>query len=78
MAKEYDNTNTFRLFKEDEEEGSNKPQFTGIIDVDGKELRLAAWVKKTQQGKTWLSGRVSELQKKPAPKAEPQSEEVPF
>mgnify|MGYP003627622456 CR=1 FL=1 len=64
MAKEYDNTNTFRLFKEDVEEG--------------KELRLAAWVKKTQQGKTWLSGRVSELQKKPAPKAEPQSEEVPF
>jgi len=75
MAKEYDNTNTFRLFKEDVDSESNKPGFTGVINVDGKELRLAAWVKKSQGGRTWLSGRVSELQSK---SAEPATEESPF
>ena len=38
-------------------------------------MRLAAWVKKSQKGRTWLSGQVSELQKKTA---EPVAEESPF
>ena len=64
---EYDNTNTFVLFLDEElEEGSNKPADTGKIELEGgKELRLAAWrrVSKTT-GKKFLSGQVSEFQPK--------------
>ena len=46
MSKEYDNTNTFVLFKQDVDEGSNKPLFTGTANMGGKEMRAAVWVNK--------------------------------
>ena len=35
MAKEYDETNTFKLFVQDVEEGSKKPNLTGEINIEG-------------------------------------------
>lgn len=79
MANEkYDNTNTFVLFKQDVEQGSKKPLFTGTINIDGKEKRIAAWVNKDAKGGTRLNGNISEFQKKEEAKPEPVSEEVPF
>jgi len=78
MSKEYDNTNTFVLFKQDVEEGSNKPLFTGTANMDGKEKRAAVWVNKDAKGNTRLSGKFSEFQKKEEAKTAPASEEVPF
>ena len=75
MSKEYDETNTFKLFKQDVPEGSNKPNLTGEINIDGKVMRLAGWSKKSAKGTNWVSGKLSELQKKTPEKAD---DEAPF
>ena len=73
MAAEYDETNTFKLFLQEKEEGSKKPDLTGRINIGSKVMRLAAWKKKSKKGQTWLSGQVSEMQTK-----EQVKEEIPF
>jgi hypothetical protein len=80
MSKEYDNTNTFVLFKQDVDEGSNKPLFTGTANMGGKEMRAAVWVNKDAKGNTRLNGKFSEFQPKEGAKSAPApaSEEVPF
>ena len=40
MAEQYDNNNTFVLFKNDQGDNPKRPTHTGTITVDGKELRF--------------------------------------
>lgn len=69
---EYDNTNSGVLFKNDKATNDRAPQFTGKINVGGKEFRLAAWVKEGKNGK-FFSLNVSEFEnKEPKPKPAPQ------
>jgi len=75
MAKQYDETNTFKLFVQDVEEGSKKPNLTGEINIDGKVMRLAGWTKVSEKGTKWVSGQLSEKQEK---NAEPAKVEAPF
>jgi hypothetical protein len=60
---DYDNTNTFVLFKNDKDGNEARPDYTGTVELEGgKKLRLAAWVKTPKSGgEDFLSGRVSEL-----------------
>lgn len=51
MAKEYDNTNTGVLFKNDRKENDRQPDYQGSINVDGKEFYLSAWIKSGKNGK---------------------------
>lgn len=62
MAEGYDNTNRGVLFKNDrKEEGDNKPNYTGEINVDGVDKRLAAWIRDSKDGsKRFLSIAVNE------------------
>jgi hypothetical protein len=62
---EYDNTNRGALFKELDKQSDKHPDYTGKINVDGKELRLAAWIKDGKSGK-FMSLSVSEF-KAPQP-----------
>lgn len=64
---EYDNTNRGVLFKNDKKESDKHPDYTGKINFDGKDMRLAAWIKEGQNGK-FMSLTVSEFQKQEAPK----------
>jgi hypothetical protein len=75
MSKQYDDTDTFVIFKQDVEEGSNKPVFTGTINVGGKAKRLAGWVNKDSKGQVRINGKVSDFETKSAPKV---AEESPF
>ncbi len=59
---DYDDTNTWVLFKADKQGNENRPDYTGKINIEGRELRLAAWVKTSKSGKKFFSGRVSEFQ----------------
>ncbi len=52
---EYDNTNRGVLFKNDRKETDNHPDYTGNINVGGREFWLSAWIKQAKSGKKFLS-----------------------
>jgi len=63
---DYDNTNRFTLFKNDKQGNESRPDYTGSINVDGRELKLSAWIKKSKDGtKTFMSGTVQEPYNQP-------------
>lgn len=90
MKTEYPNSGI--LFKNDRKESDKHPDYTGTINVDGKDFWLSAWVKQGNKGK-FLSLSLKEKEwkgpkmdgekpaEKPAAKAEPvidYSDEIPF
>ena len=72
---EYDNTNSFALFKNDKGDNPKRPDYTGNLNVDGIEFRISGWIREGQNGK-FISGQV---QLKELKKSEATTEEdVPF
>lgn len=73
MGKEYDNTNSGTLFKNDTEGKSDKfPPYGGSLNVGGVDYWISAWVKDGQKGKFFsLAVKPKEARedgpKKPAP-----------
>ena len=58
---EYDNTNTGVLFRNETSTPENKqPYMTGKLNVEGKDLQLAGWMKESKNGKKFLSLKVQE------------------
>lgn len=82
---EYDNRNTFTLFRNTKKrDGKNDPDFNGTFtDKDGKEHWISAWSKTPKSGgDKFLSGNVKV---KDAPRSQPQvrqtemvSDDIPF
>lgn len=62
---EYDNTNTFALFKHDKNGNEKAPDYSGKINVNGQEMQIAAWIREGKKGK-FMSGKISEFQNKTA------------
>ncbi len=53
--------NTAALFKEEEKKNEKGPDYTGMGLIEGKELRLAAWINEAKNsGKKYLSIAFSE------------------
>jgi hypothetical protein len=53
----------FRNEKKDPE--SKQPDYTGVVKVDGRDRRLAAWIKTgSKSGNVYLSLKVSEFEEK--------------
>jgi uncharacterized protein (DUF736 family) len=70
MKTEYDNTNKGALFRDaNKAEGSKNPDYTGTLNVNGKEYRLAGWLRESQRVGKFLSLKISE----PRPNAKPSS-----
>jgi len=46
MNKQYDNTNRGQIWPNDRKETENHPDFTGSLNVDGKEFWVSAWKRK--------------------------------
>lgn len=64
---EYDNTNKGVLFRDNEKgEGTKKPDYTGKLNVNGKDYRLAGWLRESKTGGKFLSLAISE----PKPKSD--------
>ena len=59
---EFDNTNRGVLFTNDKGDNENRPDYTGKINIDGTEKRLAAWVKNSDKVGDFLSIVVSDFQ----------------
>jgi hypothetical protein len=52
-------------------EGSNKPRVRGEINVGGKIMEIAMWVKKSANGNTYYSLALKDSQPKQDKKSEP-------
>lgn len=67
---EYDNTNSGILFKHDKKGNDKAPDYSGKINVNGEEMRLAAWVREGKAGK-FMSLKVTPQEKNNVPKPAP-------
>jgi hypothetical protein len=75
---DYENSGV--LFKNDKKGNERSPDYSGKINIDGREMRLAAWIKEGKAGK-FMSLKVSELTQKqevkPAAKSSGSFEDMP-
>jgi len=53
--KEYDNTNSGTIFDNDRKEKDTHPDFTGTLNVEGKDYWISAWKKTSKAGKRFIS-----------------------
>ena len=72
--------NTFSLFANDKGDNPKRPDYKGdIILPDGTKMRLSAWVRESQGGKRYLSGKVEPMQEQfNAGSFAPQDGDMPF
>ena len=52
---EYKNENRGVLFRNEKRTNEKAPEYEGRIDINGKEYRLAAWIKESKAGKKFFS-----------------------
>lgn len=76
MAKEYDNTNRGALFKNEDKQADNHPDYEGKINVKGADYYLSAWIKESKAGKKYMSLSVKPAIGRQQPREEP--EDQPF
>ena len=61
MAKQYDKTNSWNLFKVEEEErkSDSYPNYSGYINVDGTDYLLTGWLREGQKsGRKFIGGTI--------------------
>ena len=77
---EYDNTNKGALFKNKKRETNKHPEYTGTLNVDGKEFWLSAWVKEAKtSGEKYFSMSIKAKEPKgEESQAEKYESDVPF
>jgi len=57
MAQEFDNKNTWVLFKNDKGDNEKRPDYTGTkVDANGVEHRIAGWIRESKTGSKFISG----------------------
>ena len=52
--------NTFALFRNKNKEKESQPDYQGDIMVEGKKLRLSAWLQESKAGSKYIKGQVQE------------------
>ncbi len=75
--------NSGALFRNDKKvQGSNQPDYTGNITIDGERKRLAAWIKESKAGNKFMSIQISEFNNEQgnqaAPKQAEADDDLPF
>ena len=76
---EYDNTNSGTFFVNDRKEKPNHPDYSGKINVEGKEFYLKGWKKTAKSGTNFLSLAVNPVEgDKPESASVPVNDAAPF
>lgn len=75
----YDNTNRFVLFINDNSDNPKAPKYKGTVNINGTDYKIAGWVKQAQSGVEYISGSV-ELPDTftPSAKAATANDDIPF
>lgn len=73
---DYDDTNRGVLFQEQEKKSEKAPDYTGKLNVEGKEYRIAGWKKLSKNNKPFLSLSISEPQQSGYQKAKQVADEL--
>lgn len=55
----YDNTNSGVLFKNDKKGNEKAPDYKGKVNVGGKDMEIAGWIREGKNGK-FISIKISE------------------
>ena len=59
QKKQFDETNRWSLFPEENKKSDNSPDYTGEVDIGGTKYRLAGWKRVSKKsGKKFLSGAI--------------------
>lgn len=66
MSKEFDNTNSGALFRNDRKETDKHPDYRGELNVGGVEYWVSAWLKTSGKGTKFMSLAVTPKDDKPA------------
>ena len=80
---DYDNTNRGAIFK-NEKTKDTQPDYTGKLNVGGREFRVASWIKQSKQGTNFMSLSVEPWEDKGQQSQQPQqaapisSNDIPF
>lgn len=53
--------NSGSLFKNDRKQSDRHPDYTGTANVNGKEVRISAWVRESANGKKYFSLAFSDM-----------------
>lgn len=70
-------TNTGAIFKNDKKTNEKQPDYRGKVNVNGKEMEVALWVKKSNGGgNTFFSAAFSEPYVAPTEERRPVSDEM--
>lgn len=64
--------NTGAIFKNDNKKAENHPDYKGKVNVNGKEMEVALWMKTSAKGVKFMSASFSE----PFVKSEPQNTQI--
>lgn len=64
--------NTFSLFHNDKGDNDKRPDWAGKGKINGKEVRVSLWLRKSASGIEYFSGSISEVVK---PAEEPVKQE---
>lgn len=71
--------NTGALFANKRKEKETQPDYTGKVNVNGKDMDLSAWVKQDKNGNNYLSLSFKEPYVKPSnPTKTEHSQDFPF
>ena len=61
----YDNSNRGALFKADKQGNDRRPDYTGSLNVDGKDYQLSAWLKESKGGQKYMSLSIQPKRERP-------------
>jgi uncharacterized protein (DUF736 family) len=82
MNKQFDNTNSGALFRNEDKESDNHPDYRGTLNVDGTEFWISAWLKTSKKGQRFVSLAVKPknepTQGKRVSLSDDMNDEIPF
>lgn len=61
---DYDDTNRGALFIQNDKKSDKAPDYSGTLNVEGKEWRIAGWRRESKNGNKFISISVSDPQSK--------------